>query len=157
MQSFLHDLPSWLQAISALFLVGLTAATLWVLCGYADDTKKIANVSASQTENSQMPFLAVILRPNHGGWSVQNQGSGPALNISYDTFQMGAALPGSITPLASGEVYELHGVVANAFANAIADHRVIDLRYNSLSGAQYRTIVRYEGNATRTEFLRPQG
>jgi hypothetical protein len=61
------DLPSWIQAIAAVGIVILTGATLLVLKDYAADTKTIAKVSAAQTENSQMPFLAVIMKENAGG------------------------------------------------------------------------------------------
>ena len=86
------DLPSWIQALAALSLVILTFLTLIVLRKYAADTKKIANISASQTESSQMPFLAVVMRPetynSSGGWGIENQGFGPAINglvIHYES------------------------------------------------------------------------
>ena len=63
----------------------LTFLTLMVLWGYARGTKKIANASVLQTENSQMPFLSVVQEGNIPGqvrgWCVSNQGFGPAMNI----------------------------------------------------------------------------
>lgn len=55
----------------------------WVQAGAA-----VVIVSASQTERSQMPFLTVAWwegPPNSGagGWEIQNQGVGPALNVRF--------------------------------------------------------------------------
>jgi hypothetical protein len=46
------DLPSWIQAISAVVLVLATVATFIVLLGYAADTKKIAENSVKQVSAS---------------------------------------------------------------------------------------------------------
>src|SRR6476659_8139428 len=89
-------LPNWVQAGAAVALVVLTAATLWVLKRYADDTGTIAKASAAQTENSQMPILVLIrhtiIMPNYkkDEWSIQNQGFGPALNIRFTGCDDGA-------------------------------------------------------------------
>jgi hypothetical protein len=86
-QCILRNLPNWIQALAAMSIVGLTLVTLIVLKHYAADTKTIARASVSQLETSQMPFLAVIMRPNtthsNGGWGVENQGFGPAINVTY--------------------------------------------------------------------------
>jgi hypothetical protein len=88
-QCILGTLPNWIQALAAISIVGLTLITLIVLKHYAADTKTIARASVSQLENSQMPFLAVIMRPNTvhstGGWGIENQGFGPAINVLYSS------------------------------------------------------------------------
>src|SRR5438128_6468073 len=110
------DLPSWIQALAAACLVILTLLTLIVLRRYAADTKKIADVSASQTESSQMPFLAVVMRADtfdsRGGWGIENQGFGPAINVSYGT---DAAHGQSIGPLPKGNIHPAHADIADAF------------------------------------------
>ncbi len=42
--------PDWVQAIASALLVGLTAATLIVLWGYARDTKMIAGAAEDSAE-----------------------------------------------------------------------------------------------------------
>ena len=115
----------------------LTFLTLRVLRRYADDTKKIADVSSSQTENSQMPFLAVMLRmrPDNeeAGWGIENQGFGPALNVMYRI----SGRRSSIGSLSEGAIQATHGDIADAFA--IQQPVLID--YESLSGKKYRTTV----------------
>ena len=54
--------PTWIQAISELWLALVTSVTLYVLWGYAKDTKVIAKNSSEQIEYSQRPFLAVAMR-----------------------------------------------------------------------------------------------
>ncbi len=89
---FLGDLPTWLQAIAALYLAFITTWTLVVLRNYAADTKRIAENSVAQTtasvdqarasseqakasneqaknsaqqlENAQTPFVGLVLAAN---------------------------------------------------------------------------------------------
>src|SRR5690349_11101744 len=110
------DLPNWIQAISAIAIVILTGITLLVLRGYASDTKTIAKVSTSQTENSQMPFLAVVRIPAHEQWHIQNQGFGPAINVRYTGDNQGNAIVmRSTEPLGAGESREMHNQISTAF------------------------------------------
>lgn len=62
MQGIFTNVPNWIEALAAVGIVGLTYLTLIVLKGYAADTKTIAMASASQTENAQKPFLALVLK-----------------------------------------------------------------------------------------------
>src|SRR5690242_609644 len=99
---------NWIQAVAAVALVLLTLLTLLVLIRYAADTKRIAEASVSQTENSQMPCLVVtrLYEPSHRtiGWGIQNQGTGPALNIRFTGFNGGNEPAMKPTPpLAAGE------------------------------------------------------
>jgi len=67
-------------------MVFITGATLCVLWGYARDTKRIADDSATQVERAQMPFLALGMRErdeSSPGWILENQGFGPAINIVF--------------------------------------------------------------------------
>ena len=75
------NLPNWIEAVAALGMLVLTYLTLVVLKDYADDTKTIAKSSASQFENTQMPFLVVAPKPQNG-WVIENQGFGPAINAT---------------------------------------------------------------------------
>ena len=146
------DLPSWIQALAALSLVILTFLTLIVLRKYAADTKKIANVSASQTESSQMPFLAVVMRPetynSSGGWGIENQGFGRAINVSYSSSDQSDAAFMQVEPIAKGGVLAAHADIADAFS---LRQRLV-IRYESLSGAKYRTTVTMVENVMQTQF-----
>lgn len=76
-------------------LIGLSFLTLVVLAKYAFDTNQIAKASVLQIENSQMPFLTVAMRETvqdrQGGWVIENQGFGPALNIRYSFYDANGA------------------------------------------------------------------
>jgi hypothetical protein len=77
-------------ASAAVGVTRLTYLTLVVLKEYAADTKKIAEASVSQREDSQMPFL--VTAQNQIGaaeWGIFNQGFGPAINISYSRYDRG--------------------------------------------------------------------
>ena len=130
------NLPSWIQAISAACIVALTFLTLIVLRKYAADTRTIADASASQIENSQMPFLAVVMRPethdSTGGWGIENQGFGPAIDVSYSS------------------IVAAHADIADAFA---LKQRLV-IRYESLSGAKYCTTVTMTKNVMQTQFAK---
>jgi len=110
---------------AAVGIVFLTFRTLIVLQGYAANTKKIAEASVNQTENSQLPFLAVAMKPTDpGGRAIENQGFGPALNISFTV--------GKTTyfkaPLAKGDKHHVHNQVNRAVGEAF------EIKYESLSG-----------------------
>ena len=93
MLCFILNWQNWIQSVAALIgalaaigLAALTFLTLLILRNYAADTKRIANDSSSQVERSQMPFLALVWRPQRGvpdeyTWYLENQGFGPAVNI----------------------------------------------------------------------------
>lgn len=156
MACVLIDLPSWIQAIAAVCIVGLTLATLLVLRDYAADTKKIANVSVSQTENSQVPFLAVIMREfqtgNPGGWGIENQGFGPAVNVRYSSHARDnpALETTAIEPIPQGRIVSLHQDIADAFNT----NQVFVIEYESLSGVRYRSRIEMIENEMRTAFQR---
>jgi len=149
-------LPNWIQALAAICLVILTLLTLIVLKGYAADTKTIADTSVSQTENSQMPFLAVAMREGdqnaQGGWIVENQGFGPALNIGFSDYRDGRRHMRPIPPLGiGGKRTNLHNEISNALAQAEG----FEIEYESLSGKRYRTTVVMENGRTQTRFHKP--
>jgi hypothetical protein len=113
-QCILGNVPNWIQALAAISIVGLTLITLIVLKHYAADTKTIARASVLQLENSQMPFLAVIMQPNTthstGEWRIENQGFGPAINVTYSSGHKDATLK----PLGSmprGDIQPVHADV----------------------------------------------
>jgi hypothetical protein len=111
-------LPNWIQALDAICLVILTLLTLIILRGYAADTKTIADTSVSQTENSQMPFLAVAMREGdgnaQGGWTVENQGFGPALNIGFSDYREGRR---HMRPISSQGMSFCRGFLASRLAS----------------------------------------
>src|SRR6267154_4227417 len=112
--------PAWIQSVSAVVIVGLTLWTLIVLRKYAADTKRIADVSTSQTERSQMPFITVAWREAappqiKEGWEIQNQGFGPALSVRF-SFHHPPAVEAwrSIADIAPGEGrQDFHNNIAN--------------------------------------------
>lgn len=146
---------SAIQAVATVFIAGLTALTLIVLKQYADDTKTIASVSVSQFENSQLPFLAVRQEENvpHqvGGWVLENQGSGPAINISYRYHHNGQEIVRQLPSLGPRTPRS----VQNDFANAVASQVGFNIRYESLSGSEYCTLIEWENGVMRTRFEKP--
>ncbi len=148
----ISNLPNWIQAIAAVALVALTLATLLVLYKYAADTKRIADISASQTENSQMPLLIVAMRENAGGWVMENQGFGPALNILYSVYDQGGQKSmRSTPPMGRGAIREnLHQTIA-----ATLGRHKFEMKYELLSGLEYRTEVEIVDGATQTQFYKP--
>ncbi len=153
---YVVEWPNWIQAVAAIGIVALTLLTLIVLKKYARDTKTIANASVSQLEHSQMPFLAIVMRPStresDGGWGIQNQGFGPAINVRYSGHHRQQALhTQSIDPLAKGATDAVHGDIADAFSLK----RPVVIEYESLSGLKYRTIVTMVDNVMQTQFHKP--
>jgi hypothetical protein len=152
------NLPNWIQAGAAVALVVLTAATLWVLKRYADYTATIAEVSAAQTENSQMPILVLIrqtiMTPNYRRyeWSIQNQGFGPALKIRFTGYDDGANETSikMTFPLAAGE----ERVIAE-IEQVLNKWLKFEMWYESLSGLEYGTKVRMAEQGLHTKFIRP--
>jgi hypothetical protein len=152
--------PAWIEAfaalVAALAAVGvtrLTYLTLIVLKEYAADTKTIAKASASQTETSQIPFLAMA--PSLVGaaeWGMCNQGFGPAINISYSRYDRGQRLMQPVPPLAIGERHNVHNHYMQAVGNALG----FEIQYESLSGLKYRTLITWgdQGSAV-IKFERP--
>ena len=56
------EVRTWIQTVAEVVLAGVTTWTLVVLRRYARDTKKIAENSSEQLENSQTPFVALVIR-----------------------------------------------------------------------------------------------
>ena len=149
MRCILGTVSEWIQALAALGIVFLTARTLIVLRGYAADTHHLANHSALQIENAQMPFLAITR--NQGGqgeWVIANQGFGPAVNVTYHGFTKDEKpeQPNPVHTIAPREVVGF----ANHFIRSNRDF-VVD--YESLAGKKYRSIVTTAGQP-RTDFQR---
>lgn len=140
MQCILVNLPNWIEALAALGIVGLTYLTLVVLKDYAADTKTIAKASASQLENAQMPFLAVVQKPRtpdfQGGWVIENQGLGPAINATWSYTQAGRV----VRPLPALAPRAIHDV-QNDFAPLVGNPLGVSIDYESLSGSRYQTLI----------------
>jgi hypothetical protein len=129
--------PNWVQADATVAIAILTLLTLIVLSIYAWHTRKIANASVSQTENSQRPFLSVVQQevPGQvGGWFVANHGFGPAINIR-GTFLSGSGYFPSSLPARGA--YSIQ----NLFPSIVAGRTAGELWYESLSGAKYTTFI----------------
>jgi hypothetical protein len=139
--------PNWIQAGAAVALVLLTLATLRVLKRYAHDTATIAGVSASQTENSQMPFLTVTWTepdpPIAAGWEIHNQGFGPALNVRFSIYSNeGVERWRSIADIAKGASRsDFHDQIRLHIHQNDTNNRTFTIKYSSLSGRAYRTTV----------------
>ena len=151
--------PEGIEAVTGIALVILTFLTLMVLRGYANDTKIIAiestkqtSHSVTQTENSQRPFLTLILHEGRagivGGWKIENQGAGPALNIRYTIPEGAAQVWRTLTSLPVGGL-QAYNVDIDA-----ALHQGLTIEYDSLSGVRYRTVVTGTMNAPLTTFNR---
>jgi len=89
-----------------------------------------------------MPFLAVALRENdvdaQGGRTVENQGFGPALNISLSYYWDGRRHTRQIPPLGIGEKRtSLDAEIRTALAHVAG----VEIVYESLSGKRYKTTV----------------
>lgn len=103
-----------------------------MLCKYAWDTNRIARNSSAQIENSQRPFIALIVTVEYGHrfWKIKNQGCGPAVNVRYLHY-----LPDKppimqwASPMAPGDEYALPQ--ENALGMAKGGFKV---EYESLSG-----------------------
>jgi hypothetical protein len=143
---------SVIQAIATAGIVILTLLTLIVLLGYARDTKRIAQASVDQLDNAQMPFLAVRQEENVAGqvagWVLDNQGSGPAINISYKYNHNGREV-----------VREMHCLgprtprsIQNDFANATGSPQGFSIRYESLAKKPYETFISWEAGQMKTDF-----
>jgi hypothetical protein len=145
---------SVIQAIATGVLVLLTLLTLVVLVRYAADTKRIAEVSIAQTENSQMPCLVVVMLEEGGsrGWAIENQGTGPALNIRFTGSDGGnQPIMKTIPPLAAKAHRFVHNDIAEVFTRWPQDFKI---NYESLSGMKYSTTLDMRGEM-QTQFHRP--
>jgi len=134
-----------------------------VLKDYAKDTKKIAtasvhqaDISVQQIENAQKPFIALILKREGiteyfpGGWVIENQGFGPALNLHH-THPLAPAQWDYTKPvLANGEFHWLTRFVLDHMQN-----HEFKIEYESLSGKKYRTLVVWVDGEMRTTFSGP--
>lgn len=148
------NLPTWIQAGADVLLAFVTTWTLIVLRDYARDNKKIAENSSAQIENSQMPFVTIILRSEPGPtpWAIKNQGFAPALNI-YRSRSDGSDKKPMMqwtTPLAPGE--EAH--VSQGDANLMQSSDGFIVEYESLSGRKFRTVTFWNGPNLKVTFQR---
>ncbi len=155
MQCTLVNLPNWIEAFAALGIVVLTYLTLVVLKDYASDTKTIAKASASQLENAQMPFLAVVLKAEDvvrrfpGGWVIENQGFGPAINATWSYTQYGLVIR-PLPALPPTAIYD----VQNIFPQLIGNPPGVSIDYESLSGLRYQTLITWGEGSPIIKFAR---
>jgi hypothetical protein len=152
MLSILVNLPSWVEALAAIFIVGLTYRSLLVLRDYAADTKTIAGASVLQTENAQKPFLVLLLKPQEvgkhaGGWALENQGFGPAMNIRHSDAGGSGRFRENVRALARDDYFFLEG-----FNLDVMQNQAFTAEYESLSGTKYRTVVAWPEGVMRTTF-----
>jgi hypothetical protein len=139
-QCILINLPNWIEALAALGIVVLTYRTLVVLKDYAADTKKIAKASVSQLDNTQMLFLVVVQKPRtadfQGGWVLENQGFGSAINVTWTYTQHGRVVR-PFLPLAPRAIHDVQNEYAQIFGNPLG----LSIDYESLSGLKYQTLI----------------
>jgi hypothetical protein len=151
-ECILVNFPNWIEALAAVAIVVLTYLTLIVLKEYAADTKTIAGVSVSQTENAQKPFLALVFKTENvvqrfpGGWALENQGFGTALNIRHSEPRGNAGWVYA-TPLAKDNSH-----VLGTFDIDVMRNHGFAAEYESLSGTKYCTVVAWQDGLMRTTF-----
>ena len=155
MRAILSNLPNWIQTGSAVAIVVFTFLTLLVLRDYAADTKKIAKASVTQVENTEKPFIALLIKPpevgRHGGdWAIENEGTGPAINIRHSDPRGGGQLRESVRALGRGAFFIFEGFDLDAIRN-----QGFTAEYESVSGLRYRTVVAWQDGAVRTSFHGP--
>ncbi len=144
MQCFLSN-PNWIQVV-------LTGVTLIVLCVYVYDTRRIAQASVAQAENSQKAFLVLLPKPaeferHGGGWALENQGFGPAMNIRHSDIGGGGQFRENVRALAKTDFIILEGFNIDVMRN-----HVFTAEYESLGGRRYRTVVQWRDGIMRTTF-----
>jgi hypothetical protein len=139
-----------IQTAAQILLALTTAWTLWVLIGYARDTKSIAKNSSEQVENALIPFVALIEKePGHSSrWSIKNQGKGPATNVSYKRYtgENEPTIMQDILPLAPSDHYD----VGNDDVELTGAGGFV-VQYESLSGKKYlTTVLKIDGKRKHT-------
>jgi hypothetical protein len=154
MHCFIANLPNWIQSLAAVGLVILTAWTLKILRGYAQDTATIAKTGTAQIEKMDMPFVTLLQKPagegHRGGWVIGNVGNGTAINIQHSHPQGEEGMVRSFNrPLAVGDFSFL------AINVDVMRNRVFVIEYQSLSGKKYKTTVDWPEGAMRTHFEPP--
>ena len=143
---------NWIACNSSTIQVVLTLLTLLVLLRYVWDTRRIAKASVRQIENAQTPFLAVLQQEHLvgqvGGWVLENQGFGPALNIVCGYRQNQRNVRVQMYSLAPRTPRSL----ASHFENARGTPEGFKIEYESVSGEKYQTFITWEGEAMKTDF-----
>ena len=160
----LFDAPSWIQAGAAIVGALLTLLTLIVLLRYADDTKKIAEASASPEER-EMPFLTVTWTERSADqpaprWIITNQGNGPALDVRFRTYSTdGEEHWRPIAGFGKGQkraAFDKH--IRQHIQDVPSRNRPFVIQYKSLSGLAYSTVIERLSNDEKdliTHFQRP--
>lgn len=121
--------------------VAVSVATLLVLCIYAVDTRRIAKASLLQIENAQKPVLVLLQKPqvvgqHAGGWALENQGSGAAINVRHSDIGGGGQFRENVRALAKSDF-----LIFESFNIDVMRNHVFTAEYESLGGRRYRTVV----------------
>ncbi len=88
-----------------------------------------------------------------GGWVLEIQGFGPAMNIRYSDYTDGNKNMEPIAPLGKGDRRtNLH----NQISQALARPSSFEAEYESLPGLKYGTTVQRAGNSVQTGFYKLQ-
>ena len=98
----------------------------------------IRSWTAEVTEN--------IVQRFPGGWALENQGFGTALNIRHSEPQGNAGWV-YVTPLAKDNFH-----VLPTFGIDVMRNHEFTAEYESLSGTKYRTVVAWQHGVMRTTF-----
>jgi hypothetical protein len=150
MHCILANLPIWIQTAAAAAIVGLTWWTILILKDYAADTKTIAKSSLAQVENAQRPFLVLLPKPQElgrhgGGWAIENQGFGPAINIRHSDPGGGGEFRENVRALGQGAY-----IIVEGFNIDVMRNHDFTAEYESLSGRRYRTVVTWPNGVMQT-------
>jgi hypothetical protein len=82
-----------------------------------------------------------------GGWALENQGFGPAMNIRNSDIGGGGQFRENVRALAKTDFIILEGFNIDVMRN-----HVFTAEYESLGGRRYRTVVQWRDGIMRTTF-----
>jgi hypothetical protein len=122
-----------------------------VLCIYAFDTKTIARAASYQTKDNLLPFVSLDLTTDADGlsavdprsWKLENQGSGPALNLKI--WLLNDQKPKQRFSMMKGSVRKLldaHGQDNETFHARMRRPEGVRAEYMSLAGERLRSTFR---------------
>jgi hypothetical protein len=154
---------SGLQAIAAVVAAVFAILGFVVLCIYAFDTKIIARAASNQTKDNAIPFISLDLtsdaneqgaKPNARSWKLENQGSGPAINLKI--WLLNDHKPKqrfSMMKNAIRKILDFDGPDNEVFHTRLRRREGVKAEYESLAGEKLRNTFRMtEADGLEVEF-----
>jgi hypothetical protein len=152
-----------LQAVAAVIAAVFAILGFIVLCIYALDTKTIARAASNQTKDNAIPFISLDLTsdasehgamPNARSWKLENQGSGPAINLKiwllndHKPKQRFSMMKGTVRKL-----LDFNGPDNEVFHTRMRRPEGVKAEYESLAGEKLRSTFRMtEADGIEVEF-----